>query len=84
MAISFIKASATGLPRPIALATCRGRRTASGISYLCRVLKLLIFIIILYFGYRLAFGPPLLKGRDNTRIKKEKDDDGYTDYEEIS
>lgn len=48
------------------------------------MIKLLIFLLILYFGYRLAYGPPLLKNRNSPRVRQEKEDDkGYTDYEEI-
>jgi hypothetical protein len=47
------------------------------------MLKLLIFVLIVYLGYRLFIGPPLLSERKTGRIRKEQNDDDYTDYEEI-
>ncbi|HLF64997.1 MAG TPA: hypothetical protein VI603_14630 [Saprospiraceae bacterium] len=47
------------------------------------MIKLLIFILIVYLGYRLFAGPPLLKDHKIGRINKEKKDDDFTDYEEI-
>jgi hypothetical protein len=54
-----------------------------GKYYLWVMIKILVLIVILYLGYRLFIGPPLLSGRDSKRIRQEKDDDDYTDYEEI-
>lgn len=45
--------------------------------------KLLIFILIIYIGYRLFTGRPLLGERKTSQINKEKSDDDYADYEEI-
>jgi hypothetical protein len=47
------------------------------------MLKILIFILVLYLGYRLFMGPPLLKGQNTRRINKDKNDDDFADYEEI-
>ncbi len=47
------------------------------------MIKLLIFGIVVYLGYRLFVGPPLLNNQDASRINKEKKDDDFTDYEEI-
>ena len=47
------------------------------------MIKLLIFIAIVYLGYRLFVGPALLKSQDARRINKDKKDDDFVDYEEI-
>lgn len=47
------------------------------------MIKLLLFCVIIYFGYRLFVGPPLLGERKTDRINHDKNDDDYTDYEEI-
>ena len=46
------------------------------------MIKLLIFGIILYLGYRLFVGHPLLGEQRKDQVHQENDDD-YTDYEEI-
>lgn len=56
------------------------------IQSLRNMIKWLIFIIIVYLGYRLFIGPPLLSERKTGRIRKEnsdRDNDDFTDYEEI-
>jgi len=60
------------------------RRQPLAKYYLCGVLKLLIIIVVLYLGYRLFVGPPLLGERNQEPPVKSEDDDGYADYEEIS
>jgi hypothetical protein len=45
--------------------------------------KLLILIIILYVGYRLFTGKPLLGESKKDQIRGKKNDDDYTDYEEL-
>ena len=45
--------------------------------------KLLIFILIIYVGYRLFTGRPLIGESKTSRINKKKGDDDYSDYEEI-
>ena len=52
--------------------------------YLYSVIKLLILVVVLYLGYRLFVGPPLLNSRQDHPAPKADDDDGYSDYEEIS
>lgn len=47
------------------------------------MIKLLIFILIIYVGYRLFSGKPLLDQRKMGRIQRDRKDDDYTDYEEI-
>jgi len=47
------------------------------------MIKLLVFLVLLYLGYRLFVGPPLLGENKTDRIRQENDDDDYTDYEEI-
>jgi hypothetical protein len=53
-------------------------------SYLCGVIKLLILAVVIYLGYRLFVGPPLLGGRQPKPRDKRDDDDGFADYEEIT
>jgi hypothetical protein len=48
------------------------------------VIKLLILAVVIYLGYRLFVGPPLLGGRQPKPRDKRDDDDGFADYEEIT
>jgi len=46
--------------------------------------KLILFVGLAYLGYRLFVGPPLLsEDKSGRRIDQEKDEDDFTDYEEI-
>ena len=47
------------------------------------MIKLLIFILVIYVGYRLFSGRPLLDQRQTGRIRRDRNDEDYTDYEEI-
>ena len=45
--------------------------------------KLLILILVIYIGYRLFSGRPLLDQSKMGRIRRNPKDDDYTDYEEV-
>ena len=78
------KPGAAGSDTPAISIQDRFERHRLAKYYLYGVIKLLILIVVLYMGYRLFVGPPLLKQRNQEPAKKGDDDDGYADYEEIS